>query len=53
MPCNQRTQQRVFSDLADGLLVALGHVRAWVEFGPVDLNFAVSYYSSGTLLVVF
>lgn len=38
MPGHERAKQRVFSDLADGLLVALGHVRARVELGPVDLR---------------
>lgn len=37
VPGHERAEQRVFPDLGDGLLVALGHVRARVELGPVDL----------------
>lgn len=42
MPGDERAEQRVFPDLADGLLVALGHIWAGVELGPVDLRERVS-----------
>lgn len=38
VPGHERAKQRVFPDLADRLLVALGHVWARVELGPVDLG---------------
>lgn len=42
MSCHQGAQKRVFSDFADGLLVAFCDIGTRIQFGPVDLDDGVS-----------